>query len=121
MRLQRLIVVALAAGTVAIAGCGGSDSEDVTKTLQQKGEELQQQGQDFQKKAADLKQQFENGEITAEEYQAELKKGADALTGKAKDAANDTLDAVKDNANLSDDQKQQIEDAHKQLEGVTVP
>ena len=111
---RRTLASLLVAGAVAtgLAACGdNSDSEQIQKSA----DHLQQQGTQLQIDAQKAAQDVKDGTKSSEDAAAEIQAGAEKLTDEAKDTASDAIDAVKDNANVPDSAKQQLEQAQDQL------
>lgn len=111
---RRTLVSLLIAGAVAtgLAACGGdSDSEKIQKSA----DHLQQQGTQLQIDAQKAAQDVKDGTKSSEDAAAEIQAGAEKLTDEAKDTAGDAIDAVKDDANVPDAAKEQLEQAQDQL------
>ncbi|MCW2950845.1 MAG: hypothetical protein JWQ48_15 [Conexibacter sp.] len=113
VRLTGLVIAAVAAA--ALTGCGSSGSDKAAKKLQQTGTQLQQQGKALQTKAEQIRQDLKDGKITAEEADRQLRAGADQITTNARKAAGQAIDQVKQNSNVPDDVKKQLDAAQKQL------
>jgi len=108
-----LIAGALATG---VAACGGDSDSD---KAQQRAAELQDQGDQLRQDAEKASQEVQDGTKSAEDAAAEIQAGAEDLADDATDAAAETIDDVKDNTNVPDAAKEQLEQAQEQLETTT--
>jgi hypothetical protein len=115
MRVRLTFLVTAAVAAAALTGCGSSGSNDAAKKLKETGTQLQEQGKALQTKAERIRQELKDGKITADEAQKQLQAGADRITTNARKAASDAIDAAKQNGNVPDDVKKQLDAAQKQL------
>lgn len=109
-----LIAGAAASAAIAFAGCGSDDK--ATKDLQKQGQKLQQQGAALQKQAQQTAADVKSGKISAAAAQKKLDAGAKKIEATAKETSKKAIDDVKNNPNLTAAQKQQLEDAKKQID-----
>ena len=115
---RRTLASLLIAGAIAtgVTACGGaSDSEKA----QERAAQLQDQGDQLRENAEKAAQEVQDGTKSAEDAAAEIQAGAEDLADDAKDAAAETIDDVKDNANVPDAAKEQLEQAQAELETAT--
>jgi glutamine synthetase type III len=105
---------ALAAITLAVAGCGGDDDVDTDK-IQQQGEELRQQGEELREKAEKTADDVRSGKKNAEEAAEELQQDSKELEEAAKDTASEAIDEVQD-ADIPDEAREELEKAQEDLE-----
>ena len=116
-RSRQLLAVAATAAIVAISGCG-DDNEKKADELQKQGQELQEDSAQLQKEAQQINDDVKSGKITAQEGAKQLEAKTEALKAKAKKTTQNAIDAAKDNSNLTDAQRKQLEDAQKQLDAT---
>lgn len=116
-RSRQLLAVAASAAIVAISGCGNDDDKKVDE-IKQQSQELQQDSAQVQKELQQIRDDIQSGKITAAEGQKQIEAKTEAITAKAKKTTQNAIDAAKDNSNLTDAQRKQLEDAQKQLDAT---
>lgn len=110
---QGLAAPLLVSATLALGACGSNDAK--VDSVKQQGTQLQQQGKALQEQARKAAADVKAGRKTADQASAELKRKTDAIEAKAKKAAGDALDVVKNDSNVPDAAKKAIEDAQQQI------